>query len=772
MKTAPARLLAALSFCAVLLQPPPAAAFELIAWPLSAARLWQTLLPGQPPRPLPPPVLRPSPRPLPSPRPGPISPTTNEGTPLELSDYRVEVAIEDQAARQDWRIVFKNPTPNRLEGVLLIPLPADSVLNGFSMTVGGKKVSGELLEADKAGAIYQSIVNQMRDPGLLELVGERLYRVRVFPIEPHGSIEASLQLTQALPKDNGLYSLNIPLRAAKLGSAPDAKASVRVTLNASKPLRALYSPVSAARIERQGDRKAVISYEEGSESRPDFSLFYSLEEGPLSAGLLTYHETGEDGTFLLTLTPPLESAAAPAAAKDMVFIVDRSGSMGEDGKMGQARDALAYCLKRLSPQDRFGIVDFATDFSSFDSRLVQATPENRDRALRYVERLDAAGGTNIEAGLAEGLKLLASPQEGRVPMVFFLTDGLPTVGLSDVNALLKSAVEKNASVRARVYSFGVGADVNTFLLDKLASLNRGARDYVASGENIEDKVSTLYQKIAKPALTDLRLDWEGVDVFDVYPRPLSELFHGSSLILTGRFKTPGQGKLILTGRRSGRPVRHEFPLSLASRSRKTEFLPRLWAGQKVAHELDALRLTSGPIDPEAVAGIVKLAKRYGIVTPYTSFLITEEGRDFSRAQSAALRGVRAMNEEASSSGFKGGASQSKTAQYASTMLGAMSSVASPSPMAEAEVVVREELRRKGESAGIWRSVAGKTFYLRGERWVDAELELGVNHGEPVRITALSPQYYKLLKDHPGLRSILALGSRVSFLFQGAVIEIN
>lgn len=772
MKTAPARVLAALSLCAVLLAPSPAAAFELIAWPLSAARLWHTFLPGQPPRPLPPPQNHPMPRPLPSPRPGPAPQPITEGTPLELSDYTVDVVIEDQAARQNWRVVFKNPTASRLEGVLLIPLPADSVLSGFSMTVGGKKVSGELLEADKASSIYQSIVSQMRDPGLLELVGERLYRVRVFPIEPHASIEAHLELSQVLPKNNGLYSLNVPLRAAKLGADPEGKSSARVTLNATKPLRTLYSPLSSARIERRGDRQATIAYTEGIEPRKDFSVFYSLEEGPLSAGMLTYHEAGEDGTFLLSLTPPLESAASSALAKDMVFIVDRSGSMGEDGKMDQARSALAYCLKRLSPQDRFGIVDFATDFSAFESRLMPATPENRERALRYVERLDAAGGTNIEAGLAEGLKLLASPKEGSVPMVFFLTDGLPTVGANDVNVLLKRASDINVRIKARVFSFGVGSDVNTLLLDKLAALNRGARDYVASGEKIEDKVSTLYQKIAKPALSDLRLEWEGVDIFDVYPRPLSELFHGSSLLLTGRFKNPGQGKLILTGQRSGRSVRHEFPIVLAARARGTEFLPRLWAGQKVAHELDALRLTSGPIDPEAVASIVKLAKRYGIVTPYTSFLVTEEGKDFSRAQSAAVRGVREMNREAASSGFSGGAARAKTAQFASNMLGGMASAASSYGMAEAEQATRAELGLKGEAAADMRSVAGKTFYKRGDTWVDAELELGVNHGTPVKISALSPSYFELLKRHPGLRSYLALGSRVSLLYQGIVYEIE
>jgi len=242
--------------------------------------------------------------------------------------------------------------------------------------------------------------------------------------------------------------------------------------------------------------------------------------------------------YTVTLSPKIE-AEAKAAPKAVVFVVDRSGSMTEGGKMGQAKKALAWCVDRLNPQDRFGVVDFATDWSALEEgALLAATPENKARAKRYIERIEAAGGTNIEAGLDQGLKLL-NTAGGVTPMLFFLTDGVPTIGQTDPGALLRKAAQDNAALRARVFSFGVGSDVNTLLLDKLAEAGRGARDYVAPNEDIEAKVSSLYQKVSRPALTDVKVEWKGVEVDQVFPRPVPDLFHGGQLVVFGRFSGSG-----------------------------------------------------------------------------------------------------------------------------------------------------------------------------------------------------------------------------------------
>lgn len=770
----------------------PAAAQQLIAWPVGTQTPFlHGLMPGQfLPRPLP--LPRPGPRPTPLPTPTPDLPS--EATPVTMSAYRVEGVVTDQAAELNYRITFHNPTDRRLEGVLMVPIPADTSLSGFSMTVGGKTTKGELLESGQAASIYEGIVRQARDPGLLELVGERMFRARVFPIEPRGDVVAELKLTQALPVSGGLVSLRVPMRSARFTSAEGGKASARIEVRTTRAMRSVFSPNADARVERRGEREALVTYEEGAGGPQDLALMFSLQQDPLSAGVLAYREAGEDGTFMLSLSPKVQEAAAHSAPKDIVFVLDRSGSMADDGKMDQAKKALQYCVARLGPEDRFGIVDFATDWNAMEERLVAATPDNKTRAKRYIEGLDAAGGTNIEAALNEGLKLLAHP-EGRVPMIFFLTDGVPTVGQTDVNALLGQVARANDAVHARLFDFGVGGDVNTLLLDKLADGGRGAHDYVAPGEDIEAKVSSLYQKVARPALTDVRVEWNGVEVSQVYPHPVPDLFHGSELTLYGRYKNGGKGTLVVTGKAGGRDVRFEYPVDLPADQTRNAFLPRLWASQKIAHELDALRLSGRPADAEAVASIVKLAKKYGIVTPYTSFLVTEEGADRRVAERSARQRFEALSMDAATSGFSGGAGAAMKAQADSIALDGMrfgslsavrGSIASPkgampaavaAPAPEARLMayekkVRDDLKEEGRASVETRTVGDKTFYRRGGVWTDADAETDeAASAAKSTVKARSAEYFDLLTKHPELARWFALGDAVTVLWRGTVYTV-
>jgi Ca-activated chloride channel family protein len=764
----------------------PAPAQQLLAWPADAAQAFRMFLPGTPmPHPLPPPPgprpLPPGPHPLPGPRPMPVFPP--EAAPISLSGYSVEGTVTDQVAELSYRITFHNPTARRLEGVLMVPLPGDAALSGFAMTMGGKEVKGELLESGQASSIYQSIVSRAMDPGLLELVGERMFRARVFPIEPNGDVVATLKLTQTLPKSGGLVSLRVPLASARFMQGERVKATARISLRTTRPIRTVFSPVDGALVARSGERSATLTYEEGAAGLKDLSLLFSMREDPLGAGLLAYREPGEDGSFMLTLSPRVEDDGAKAAPKDVVFVVDRSGSMQEGGKMEQARKALRYCVSRLNSQDRFGIVDFATDWNAFSERLLPADAEQKRRAERYIERLEASGGTNIEAGLGEGLKLLAR-SEGRVPMVFFLTDGVPTVGQTDVGLLLKKASLDNAGLRARLFSFGVGSDVNTLLLDKLAEGGRGARDYVAPGEDIEVKVGALYQKVSKPVLTDVRMEWKGVDVAEVLPRPVPDLFSGADLTLYGRFKAAGKGTLVVSGLSGGKPARFEFPVELPREDTRHAFVPRLWATQKIARELDLIRLSGRPADPEVVASIVKLAKKHGIVTPYTSFLVTEEGTDLGRMALESRRRMDVMARDAASSGFSGGsgsraqADSLTMAKMGATMPAAPAAVrgsaqayeafkAKNEALTEMERDARAEAKKDGKAQVETRDVGGKTFYRRGGAWVDGEAE-NARGAREQRVKARSAQYFALLAEQPGLARYLALGDEVTVLWDGVI----
>ena len=763
-----------------------ASAQQLLAWPLGTAPgVWRTFLPHEP-------LPFPQPRPNIQPRPLPMPVFPVDAVPVAMSGYRVEGTVTDTVAELTYRITFHNPTDRRLEGMLMVPIPAETSLSGFSMTVGGKETKGELLESAQAASIYEGIVRQQRDPGLLELVGERMFRARVFPIEPRGDIVATLKLTQTLPQSGGLVSLRVPMRSAHLGAAETGRASARIALRTTDPMRSLFSPNSEVRVERSGEREATITYEEGSGGPQDLALMYSLKRDPLAASVLAYHEEGEDGAFMLNLSPKIEDAAAKAAPKDVVFVLDRSGSMADDGKMDQAKKALQYCVSRLSPNDRFGSVDFATDWNALEDRLLPADPANKMRAKRYIDGLEASGGTNIEAALGQGLKLLADHGE-RVPMIFFLTDGVPTVGQTDINALLSSVAAANNGIKARMFNFGVGSDVNTLLLDKLADGGRGARDYVAPGEDIEAKLSALYQKVSRPALTDVRVEWRGVETNNVYPRPVPDLFHGSELTLYGRFKDGGHGTLVVTGKSGGRDVRFEYPVDLPKVETRNSFLPRLWAGQKIAHELDALRLSNRPADAEAVSSIVKLAKKYGIVTPYTSFLVTEEGANRQVAEDMGRRRFGVMAANAASSGFSGGAAMAKSAQMDSMALRSMSApgsvasvrggsgggsggfdsaAAAPAALEAMDKKARAELKDEGRAAVATRTVGDKTFYKRGKTWIDADAETDeARSAKTATVKAGSPEYFELLVKAPELARWFALGDDVTVFWRGTVCKV-
>ncbi len=769
----------------------PAPAQQLLAWPIGVTSALFRFLPGQPiPHPfMPGPTPHPLPLPVPGPRPSPVLPP--DASPVTMTGYHVEGTVTDQVAELSYRIVFRNPTDQRLEGVLMVPLPADASLSGFSMVIGGKETKGELLEASQASSIYQSIVSRAIDPGLLELIGERMFRAKVFPIEPRGEIVATLKMTQTLPKNGGLVSLSVPMRSARFAQGEGGRASARITLKTTRPLRTILSSNADTRIVRDGEHGALVTYEEGSAGPQDLALTFSMREDPLAAGVLAYRESGEDGTFLLTLSPKIE-AEAKAAPKAVVFVVDRSGSMTEGGKMDQAKKAVAWCVDRLNAQDRFGIVDFATDWNALDDNaLLAATPENKARAKRYIERIEAAGGTNIEAGLDEGLKLLHGA-EGQTPMLFFLTDGVPTIGQTDPGALLRKAAEANATLRARVFSFGVGSDVNTLLLDKLADAGRGARDYVAPNEDIEAKVSSLYQKVSRPALTDVKLEWSGVEVDQVYPKPVPDLFHGGELALYGRFRGAGKGTLVVTGKANGKPARFEFPLELPAENSKNSFLPRLWASQKIGHELDLIRMSGKPADPEVVSSIVRLAKKHGIVTPYTSFLVTEEGTDIRRAENEGRRRFDMLSRNAMASGFGGGPAAASEAQADSLVFAEMSGRAAgavrgsgmkaksdepasaPAMMlGKLEKKARDDMKGRGIVAVETRTVGDKTFYLRAGTWTDADAETDEAAAlKTVAVTARSKEYFELLAKEPGLARFLALGTEVTVLHRGSIYKVS
>lgn len=572
-----------------------------------------------------------------------------------VEKHMVRVAFAEGVATTTVRQVFRNTNGWQLEGTYFFPLPDDAALSGFSMLMGGKMVAGEVLEKEKAAKIYRDIVSRAQDPALLEYVGRRLFQAKVFPIPALGTAEIELTYSETLLRNGATVEYRYPLRTQGASPAAVADLSISVEAESKTPMRVVYSPSHAVDVVKKGDFAFKASFEQkGAVADRDFTLVVGLGADAVGATLLTHAESQGDGAFVLLFSPSDDVAKSETLAKDVVFVADTSGSMAGD-KMEQLKRALSFCVKSLDPRDRFNLITFSTESRSWRDGLAVADPAAKDAALQFIAERQALGGTNIADALSAALATKKDPS--RPFLVIFLTDGLPTVGLTDVETILKDA--KGRSENARVFVFGIGKDVNTLLLDRLADENRGARDYVGEREDLELKLSSFFQKVASPVLTDLKLLVEGVKVEDLYPRVLPDLFRGSQAMITGRYRGAGEAKVRLEGRMNGRSVGYDFALRFGDAT-KDPAVPRLWAVRKVGFLMDQIRLNGAA--KELTDEIVRLGVKYGIVTPYTSYLVVEDvptaatpqpGTVFAPSQSTRRSGGRAsrkLEDEATKAG--------------------------------------------------------------------------------------------------------------------------
>jgi len=461
---------------------------------------------------------------------------------LTIRYHRVTVTIEDQVAVTRVEQEFLNEHDWECEGTYVFPLPEGAAVSEFIMWVDGEPVEGQILDADEARAIYEDIVRRRRDPALLEYVGRSAVQARIFPIPPGGSRKVELEYSQVLPVENGLVRYVYPLNTEKFSARPLEEVSVHVEIRSRDAMRAVYSPTHQDRVfvERDGDYRATVGYEEMDIlPEDDFELIYTVSQEDVGLNLLTYRELGDEGPalsgaegfFLLLVAPTVEVEEGQVIPRDVILVLDTSGSM-EGEKIEQAQEALIYVLDHLNAEDHFNIIAFSTGLRQY-ARGLRPASEAREAAA-WVRRLEAVGGTDINRALLEAL---AQTSSERPTVLIFLTDGLPTEGVTEIEHILAN-VEAAAPDNVRFFPFGVGDDVNTVLLDTLAEQHRGATGYVRPHERIDEEVSGFYARISTPVLADIELDFRDVLVEDTYPYPLPDLFAGTQLILVGRYRLP------------------------------------------------------------------------------------------------------------------------------------------------------------------------------------------------------------------------------------------
>jgi Ca-activated chloride channel family protein len=554
---------------------------------------------------------------------GLLIPVDRTVPPLAMLNHQVAIDINDQVAVTKVEQTFRNHTDRNLEATYVFPVPKGASVRQFEMWVGGKEVKGELVEAAKATQIYTDIVRRTQDPGLLEYMGNNLLRVKVFPVPPHGDQKMALSFTSIVPRESAVVEYVYPLKTDGKATRTLEKFSIRATLKSQHRIENIYSPTHAISVRRPSDHEAVVQFERNQALlAKDFQLFYALGDKDIGLTALAHRPISSDnGFFLLLISPRVEIPQDQTIPRDLVLVLDTSGSM-RGVKMDQARKALRYCLDNLGPKDRFGLINFATTVNQYSDKLLPGSKEQVERAKRWVDDLEATGGTAIDAALDAALGL-RSQDAGRSFTVVFFTDGCPTIGETDPQTILKNVARKNTA-NTRIFTFGVGDDVNATMLDQLAEQTRAVTTYVRPVEDIEAKASGLYSKISHPVLANLKLTaTNGIRLSEVYPPQLPDLFHGGQLVVLGRYSGQGPSAVTLTGSVGDETRTFAYDVTFPGKTDdERSFVEHLWARRKVGYLLDQIRANGEK--KELVDEVTALAKRYGIATPYTSWLVVPD----------------------------------------------------------------------------------------------------------------------------------------------------
>ena len=707
------------------------------------------------------------PRPIPQPLPN----------VLPVKSIKIDTKINGQVATTHLEQIFRNDTQYTLEGTYFFPIPETASIIEFAIWENGKKLVGEVRSREEARRIYDEIVRRQKDPGLLEYAGKDLFQASIFPIPPQSDKILELTYSQILKAESGTVSYRYPLGTGRNlwrgNRSPDAitnsqnmptqkfgTVSGRIEIVGKEALRNVYSPSHDIEVKQKNERTASVSFET-NENDSDFQLFYGLSNNDFGMSLITYREPGKDGYFLLMVSPRDDVSERELVDKDIVFVLDTSGSMADAGKMDKARSALQFGVRTLRDGDRFNVINFAGEEHLMEHELIAADAKGKERADAFIKRLQPSGGTNINDSLLASMKMF--DRSDRPKMLVFMTDGLPTVGETKVDRITAN-VAKAKNVDVRIFPFGFGYDVNTALLDKLGTDNGGISDYVQPKENLEVKVSNFFAKVSAPVLSDLEVDLGQVHAESVYPRKIGDLFKGMQAVIIGRYRNESDLKNItlqLRGK-SGRENRTftygdlDFPV----RSEDNDFLPRLWASRRVGWLVEEIR--NNGETKELRDEVVELGTRYGIVTPYTSYLATD-GTFEMNARDSRGAVVSAPKSEAKMRASSGADAVQMSVQQNAMKENRSLGASSRKKDAEEQVIVR--------NTDSDRFVANRSFYRQGNVWMDSDFKSEQKLPE-TNIKFASDEYFDLINREKGIAQYFAIGEEVVVVWKNRVYRVT
>ncbi len=695
----------------------------------------------------------------------------------QLSAVDVKVSIDSQVATTTLELSLSNPSGMAQEAEVMLPVPDGVSIRSLQFDGVGVEPTAKLLPRDEARRIYDSIARRRKDPALLEFAGYGMIRTSAFPIPANGTLKARITYDQLLTSDDGRIEYFLP-RSEAMAATPAAFLggvtwTFACSINSESPISTIYSPSHEITVEKSSPKRAEVKAAQAAAAAPGpFRITYLPEKSKgdgLTATLLAYPDPsvgdGTGGFFLLLGALPGRTGDAPAQKREITLVLDRSGSM-QGEKFQQARDAAIAVINGMRDGELFNIIDYSDSVDSYEKKPVAKSLESSQQAKAYLGALRANGGTNIHDAMLEAVRPGVS--DGALPMIIFLTDGMPTVGVTNEVAI-REAIKKANTHERRIFSFGVGYDVNTPLLSSISSASRGAPTFVLPGENIETKVSQVFRRLEGPRLASPVLNADR-SVREMQPPVLNDIFEGDQILVVGQYTSSAPLKLRLEGKEGGKEAAFDLAFDVAqSASSRNGYIPRLWATRKIGFLLGQIRENSAggtnandPKMKELVDEVIRLSTRYGVMTEYTSFLATEPGTNFATiggreevrrrasdafADRSEIRsGVAAVNQEANVDDFR---------------------LLTTAPAAASQTYFNKEMK-KVSTDGV-QTVAQNTLYQRRQqgqaRWVDSRL-LEKETEKPDQTIAFGTKEYDLVAQRlidTGQASYLAMPGEVLVL---------
>ena len=695
---------------------------------------------------------------------------------VEITAVEATVDIRDQVATTTIEVKLRNTSRRRQEAELIMPVANGAAIRSFTYEGAGNEGQAEILPQEEARRIYDSLVSKIRDPALLEFVGYNLVRSSVFPVEANGTQWVRLTYEHLLKGVGERVDYVLP-RSESLEYKVPWK--IVIDIKAARPISTVYSSSHDIDMVRTSKERVRVKVSAGADMQPgSLRLSHLLEKNGMTASVLSYPDPKIGGGYFLLLAGlPVEAGEqgdAEPIKREVTLVIDRSGSMNGE-KIEQAREAALQVVAGLEDGERFNIVVYSNVVESFAKEPVTKDAETEKAARRYIKGIRASGGTNIHDALVETLR--QEPSKRFLPIVLFLTDGLPTVGNTSEVAIRDVAIKGNSHGR-RVFTFGVGLDVNAPLLERIASVTRATATFVLPKEDVEAKVGEVFARLSGPILAEPQLDVMTANgtpalgrVRDVIPNMLPDMFEGDQLVLLGQYVGDEPVVFNISGNYLGKERTFTFRSDFDEATTLNGFVPRLWASRKIAEMIDEIRQLGadgnvGSNDPrmkELVDEIVKLSTEFGILTEYTAFL-AREGTDLSDA---------AATREEASYNYRDRAMSSRAG------IGAVSqSLNMIEQKGQKKVNVRNEFfddKMRRVQINTVQQVNDRAFYRKSGRWVDSRLVEKEREIKPSRVIEFgSDEYYQLAQRlaRTGRQGSIALTGDILLEIDGETILVR